>query len=870
MLLVPYRRPGERGRITQQGQRVNQVGHAAHGQIVALFALMIMILMGMAGMAIDLTHARTLAEEVQRAADAAALAGVVYLPEAPGATVAETTAAATAAANGYANGGSTQINSVPDSLDRKLKVTITTKVATPFLNVLGRGTITVVRSAVATYGDPISMGAPDHMLGFAPFPTNAFNDVNPSGFYPQGFYLQLKGSYGGIEHGDAFTPYFETNRWSTTCKNSGGATVTGNCAEHLVNKDTTIVKYTDPCTGTDGAASYKDICTDTNSTPGSHTMVLNPYYNQQNGTSGQTGYNFIFELPPNMNHLVLLKVNDPLDECALDTNSTSFTATNSAPVVNTSNPSASRRYEYEGTEVSSAPSGVTVGNSYKDSSGNNHTVNDWQNVFGLLDGQSATGTTLTESTTRVDQCDTMYWDTYRPNTLAFTVYTPALRAAENTQPAATATNANTTTTGQDVNASVTVGYNPIYTGPEWQAAASTDCQTDYSFSVGSGYGKTCFLTGAHAFNWLTLGSAINNGPVPAYIRVSVQSVQNTAYWPNNAQYPGYGSADSGTFATGGNVFSLAVCDIGSAPGAISGTTITETDPASSGALYGDIFNSKDWEPADLTGKNPDKSCPDPNADSLFSTDVSNGLRFQVNGREAMCIMTLSQIPSGSSSVTDFIPLAEVGSHFAGTTITIRLFDAGDMSGADNYISIMGPGDNPSNTAFTSGSAWTSQQYTGAMASYAYPAGSSFKSEPYRLSISSPGTPATHYSDSGIDRPPWWCGKLPSTTDYDADNAPSGNAALCPPTTMNPIDQGVHVADTTYKDPITGGSYTNDFSNDVWLEFHVTLPTTYSPTPEKDWWKVAYNIVGSAGGGSNDTTTWQVVSGSAPVHLVTGE
>jgi len=50
------------------------------GQIVVIFALMLTALIGLVGIAIDTTYAWRESLRVQRAADAAALAGVVYMP----------------------------------------------------------------------------------------------------------------------------------------------------------------------------------------------------------------------------------------------------------------------------------------------------------------------------------------------------------------------------------------------------------------------------------------------------------------------------------------------------------------------------------------------------------------------------------------------------------------------------------------------------------------------------------------------------------------------------------------------------------------------------------------------------------------------
>jgi hypothetical protein len=226
------------------------------------------------------------------------------------------------------------------------------------------------------------------------------------------------------------------------------------------------------------------------------------------------------------------------------------------------------------------------------------------------------------------------------------------------------------------------------------------------------------------------------------------------------------------------------------------------------------------------------------------------MRFQVNARDGMCIITLSAASSGT--LTDYIPLAELGPAFAGKTITVRLFDAGDVTSASNYLSILQPTDNPKDANVSSGT-YVGTEYSGGN-SHLYPAGQSFKSYPYYLDILSP--PGTHYSDAGSNRPPFWDG-----TDYDADNPPSGRLAWRPLTNENPIDQGVQVSNNG----------NNSFANCVWLEFQVTVPTNYIPLPGQDWWTVAYNLTGlTSGSHADDTTTWQIASSAAPVQLLSGQ
>src|SRR5664280_621906 len=72
------------------------------GQVLPIFALSIIVIMGMAAVVIDVSWYWVNTLRIQRAADAAALAGVVKLPGDP--TTAVSLALAEAARNGYTVG----------------------------------------------------------------------------------------------------------------------------------------------------------------------------------------------------------------------------------------------------------------------------------------------------------------------------------------------------------------------------------------------------------------------------------------------------------------------------------------------------------------------------------------------------------------------------------------------------------------------------------------------------------------------------------------------------------------------------------------------------------------------------------------------
>ena len=146
------------------------VGEGERGATLIWVASMMIVLLGMASFAVDLGWAYLNQTRLQRAADAAALAGVVHLP----AFVANATADAQAAAgaNGFPIGGNTTMT-VTQLADNKLEVTLTTVVPTFFLRVLGMDSFTLVRKSTAEYVKPVPLGSDSNVFGNGNDPTSS-------------------------------------------------------------------------------------------------------------------------------------------------------------------------------------------------------------------------------------------------------------------------------------------------------------------------------------------------------------------------------------------------------------------------------------------------------------------------------------------------------------------------------------------------------------------------------------------------------------------------------------------------------------------------------------------------------------------------
>ena len=134
------------------------------GQVLALFAIAVVVLIGMVAIVIDISWFWSNSLKVQRAADAAALAGSIHLPGSP--ATAYSTARGEATKNGYTNGSGTTITPTQDARNpRRLIVTITAPVNTFFAQIFGMRQINVTQTGRAEYTLPVPMGSPQSYLG---------------------------------------------------------------------------------------------------------------------------------------------------------------------------------------------------------------------------------------------------------------------------------------------------------------------------------------------------------------------------------------------------------------------------------------------------------------------------------------------------------------------------------------------------------------------------------------------------------------------------------------------------------------------------------------------------------------------------------
>lgn len=154
-------------RLHARGCPVTTTGGRApreRGQILVMFAASMVLLIGLLALVIDVTWFWTNSLKVQRAADAAALAGAVWLPDQPGKGT--TAALAAARQDGYVPGSGVTIDALQDATrDIQMDVTISAPVQTFFMNLFGIRSLTATRHASAEYVLPVPMGSPLNYFG---------------------------------------------------------------------------------------------------------------------------------------------------------------------------------------------------------------------------------------------------------------------------------------------------------------------------------------------------------------------------------------------------------------------------------------------------------------------------------------------------------------------------------------------------------------------------------------------------------------------------------------------------------------------------------------------------------------------------------
>ena len=183
------------------------------GFVLVVTAILLTTLLLFAGLAVDFGSFYVRAAEIKRAADAAALAGVVWMPEFDSA---EAAALAAASRNGFVdgvNGISVKVSEVPND-NRQLRVTITDAKVKQYFSRLAIKSQSITRGSTAEYVLPVPLGSPRNTFGT--------EQLLPGTSTDEYFWAAVSGWCSGHESGDDKLSKYEsysTSSGSTQCNN---------------------------------------------------------------------------------------------------------------------------------------------------------------------------------------------------------------------------------------------------------------------------------------------------------------------------------------------------------------------------------------------------------------------------------------------------------------------------------------------------------------------------------------------------------------------------------------------------------------------------------------------------------------------------
>jgi hypothetical protein len=190
------------------------------GYVLAMTALLILPLMVFTAFAVDLGSWYADASRMQRAADAAALAAVVRLPDVSSTTGAVRAYTDVARANGYENGvnGVTVTGGLAPGSQTRYRVSITGPGRQYFSFTFDTDGQTIARSATAEFNRPVPLGSPNNAMGNDPTTCPNFQPSSScTGAVPY-LWSAIQAPYSRFQDGD---PYM------TKC--SGNTTTVSTC-----------------------------------------------------------------------------------------------------------------------------------------------------------------------------------------------------------------------------------------------------------------------------------------------------------------------------------------------------------------------------------------------------------------------------------------------------------------------------------------------------------------------------------------------------------------------------------------------------------------------------------------------------------------
>src|SRR5581483_708562 len=167
------------------------------GLVLVWMALMLVVLLGMAGFAVDLGSWYLRSAKLQRAADAAALAGVVWMPGDPAS--AQAAAVATLKKNGV-DVSKVSVSYPPPASNQQFRVQLSDPSVPTFFSKPFVSNVTETRTATGEYVTPVPMGSPKNTFGTG----NLLPSPNT-----ENFWAAVSGWCSGRENGDLLQPGYD-------------------------------------------------------------------------------------------------------------------------------------------------------------------------------------------------------------------------------------------------------------------------------------------------------------------------------------------------------------------------------------------------------------------------------------------------------------------------------------------------------------------------------------------------------------------------------------------------------------------------------------------------------------------------------------
>ena len=145
------------------GNRTKRADRNDEGFVLVMLGLLIIPIVAFTALAVDVSSWYSRATELQRSADAAALAGVVWMPTL---SDAQTNADEVLASNGIISGtGDITVSVQQGSEQNSLKVCVTDHSAAEFFGAIISGPETLTRCGTAQYNLPLELGSPLNYYG---------------------------------------------------------------------------------------------------------------------------------------------------------------------------------------------------------------------------------------------------------------------------------------------------------------------------------------------------------------------------------------------------------------------------------------------------------------------------------------------------------------------------------------------------------------------------------------------------------------------------------------------------------------------------------------------------------------------------------